>query len=242
MDKLREGLGNLKELMIAIVKFQTGQIDAHQLAAAAGTDPPRASLVLRANTPGARSQASSEPDPFYNSAEANVMRIFPINVYTEAVDWMLQQTVVQNFVYHEMLRRQYVGLPTTKPDFEIVLFKLIKYTLSIRLQCHLGKMSTKTRAGGKNLDVGRFPMPAVMKAIAEGKVSKLHKVKIEGQRSTADFFLEKTGNAKRTFLIGSDQVAKAPSVQALAQWLYWERMDFVRQHMVSDLIEKHSRR
>ncbi len=239
METVTTGLGELKRLLTALVSFQTGQSDLGELAAASGNTVPEAAMKIRLpqNVQRATRSASSEPDPMFNDAEARLYALFPINHYTEPMAWLLTQAPVQRFLECMTIRKCYLGtsLPG-KPDFEVVLYKFFKYVCSTRLRAHLGKSTGGAGSGGQNLDFGRFPLPKAIEDIANERLPHLHKVKVPGQRSSADFFKDKAGAAKRNNLIGSAYVSqKSKSVQEVAQRLYWERMQFFEMHEVFNI-------
>ncbi len=258
MSGILRQLQTLNGLCHSIVDFQTGQINAQQLAQAAnaatsgnatttgdastaqtgatasGSDKtvtPSSSNTRTLKMPKHISTAStsSEEPPNVHESESLLITLFPINEYTPAMDWLLRQDPVQKYLFYEMMRRLYNGNPTSKPFFKTVVADFFDYVISDRLACHLGK-STGTVQG---LQFGRFPMPRTLVNIVERNLVSLHRQPIPGEKDCSALFVNKCNGAKRQHLMNSVYLQSATSQQEMAQRLLWERKDFYNHHRVS---------
>ncbi len=225
MDKLVEDMTATRDFIHDFVNFRQGKI---------GVDEMRLSVAKR--DARAQSQAlsvisgsSHEPDPSYNEYETRLKKLFPINVYSRTMNWLLQQKPVQTFLQYEIMRRAYSGYPTTKPDLEHVMSKYFDYMLSNRLQSHLGKAVEGT---SPLFHFGRFPLPKVILDIAKKELKGLSKQPAPGMKTEIDYFKDWTTTAKRNFLNNNQWVLDADSLEQMAQRLMWERMDFFTKHKV----------
>ncbi len=242
-------LQNLNGLCQKIVDFQSGKISVEELAAAgetATTTDPGPSTSAGTSAGGSRTatlrvrmpkhsptaSTSSDEPPFVHEAESKLLGLFPINVYTPAMDWLLQQTIVKKFLYFEVLKKVYSDLPSTKPDIKIVISEFYDYTISPRLGAHLGK-STGKAAG---LQFGRFPFPATLVNIAERNLASLHRERLPTTDDVSGLLRNRTNAAKRNYLTTSKYLNDSESMQVMAQRLYWERMDFYNHHRVSSCV------
>ncbi len=174
-----------------------------------------------------------ESTPEYvKDTETRVLNLFPINRYTEAIDWMLQQRIVQRLIYFDTIRTVYRQLPVFKPESNFVIESFMDNTFSVRLQTHCGKATTRV----SKRDYGKFPLPMVMLKIAQEDLSNLGKLRVPGGKSVADFIKDRCANLRRTYLIGSDFIEGSDSVQEMAHRMLAERVDFVQKHKVGGLI------
>ncbi len=109
--------------------------------------------------------------PMYNDAESQVIELFPINIYTEAVDWLLQQPIVQRLIYYDVMRLAYRTHPVFKPEADQVINRYMDYLISMRLQTHFAKSTSVKR----KMDFSRVPMPKVIVEIADTQMIDLGK-------------------------------------------------------------------
>ncbi len=242
LSDILQQLNNLNGLCQNIVAFQSGRIDANELAAATGVRPPDTSATSsRGATSGTQGRlrmpkytpstsTSSDEPPHVHEAESKLMRYFPINVFTPAMKWLLQQKPVRKYLYIEVMRRCYKGTPTNKPEPRIVYGEFYDYVISDRLGAHLGK-STGAPAG---LQFGRFPFPQQLVDIAERNLASLHRDLLPLDTDASGVFVHRCNAAKRNYLMTSKYLNGAESMQLMAQRLYWERLDFYNHHKVTE--------
>ncbi len=171
--------------------------------------------------------------PMYNEAEADVIALFPINIYTEAIDWLLKQRVVQNLIYFDVMRVVYRNHPVFKPEAEIVTSHYMDYIMSTRLMTHLAKSTTKNR----KLDFSRVPCPAVFVDIVDNNMVDLGKRRVPGAKDNSAFMQHRCNSVRRTHLLNSDYVKSSPSMQQMAHSILAERVDFVAKNEVRSHID-----
>ncbi len=242
MNDLKEQLLSFRELVQAISDFNTGKATAADLAAITyrdrqdvgqrDIDPRSKTLKLpRYSQRSTVSASSSEPVPVYSGVESTLYNIFPINVYTKAVDWLLHKEPVKKYIFYQVMARIYTIAPPSKPDWETVMTEYLDYILSIRMQAHMGK------AGGNanKLHFGRFPLPDAVMTIAKENISSLHRDRVPGDKDYATFFRTKCNGIKRNHLLNAAYVVKSESKQEMAQKLLWEKYDFYTQNKVTSL-------
>ncbi len=213
IEKLFSGFGDLKSYVQAIAENK-----------AKGK-----SLSLTSTT---RTATREDTPEYVKDTETRVLNLFPINKYTEAVDWMLKQPVVQDLIYYETMRTVYRKLPVFKPESNFVIESFMDNTFSVRLQTHCGKATTRV----SKADYGRFPLPMIALKIAQENLSNLGKLRVPGGKSVADFIKDRCANLRRTYLIGSDFMEGSDSVQEMAHRMLAERVDFVQNHKVSEIV------
>ncbi len=227
MTALTNRLLEFKDLLTEIVNFQKGEGNIQRMAELTYRDP--RSKTLRLPRYSQASSSSDEPPPIYTAVETQLLRLFPIPVYTPAIDWLLKQPVVKTFIFYQMTRRQYTNIPRGKPDWEIVIADYLDFMCTIRLQGHMGKAGSKS---GK-LHFGRFPLPDAILQISNENIASLHRVRVPGDRDNATLFREKCAAIKRNRITYAEWVMKSESVQEMAQKYLWERYDFYINHRVS---------
>ncbi len=174
--------------------------------------------------------------PMYNDAESKVLELFPINIYNEAIDWLLKQPVVQRLIYFDVIRLAYRNHPVFKPECDWVIARYMDYLLSQRLQTHFAK-ATKVK---RKTDYSRVPMPKVIVDIADTHLVDLGKRRVPGSKDTADFMKGRCNTARRIHLLYSEHVLGAKSLQEMAFFIYAERVDFVAKHDVSFYIDENT--
>ncbi len=167
--------------------------------------------------------------PMYNSAETDIMELFPINIYNEPMDWLLKQRIVQRFIYFDVMRLVYRSHPVFKPECDWVTARYMDYLLSQRLQTHFTKATDIKR----KTDYSRVPMPKVVLEIAEVHMKDLGKRRAPGVKGLADFMKDRCNSNRRVHLLNSAHVQAAKSIQEFAWLIMAERVDFVEKHDVS---------
>ncbi len=185
--------------------------------------------VLKMPKHVATASTSSEEPPEVYEAETRLMSLFPVNVYTPAMDWLLRQDIVHKYLFYVVMKRCYNGLPTSKPDFKTVIGSFFDYAISTRLACHLGKSTG--RASG--LQFGRFPMPQPFVDIAERNLASLHRLRVPGESDVSGLYVHRCNALKRNALMSAAYLTNSNTIQEMAQRLYWERRDFYNHHRVT---------
>ncbi len=244
MSDVLTRLDNLKNLSETMLALREGRFSADEVtrmlgtppsgSSAGPTTPQTASTSKRISTRVSQASVSSdEPHQPVKACEAELMSLFPINVYTKAMHWLLSRRVVRRFLYYETLKQVYTGFTTTKPDMENCVGAYLEYTLSTRLQAHLGKALTKGATSSSLFHFGRFPLPEPILSIATEEIMKMAKKRAEGSKDEADFMKERCTTIKRTFINNGEWPTKAPSQEVMALRLFWERMSFFQKHKVT---------
>ncbi len=176
---------------------------------------------------GARREATPQ---YYNDAESELDSYFPINQYTEPMDWLLKQPIVHTFFHYEVIRRVYRKHPIFKPESDVVLSSYMDYVASTRLQTHFAKATTRVT----KMDYGKFPMPMVFVKIALDQLMDLGKQRIPGTKDVATFIKDRCANTRRSHVLNSEFILESDSQQEMAHRLLAEREDFVSMHAVSN--------
>ncbi len=215
MARLLQGFNELKEAFNAMKAEKTSQTGKAPAAPAAAAAAPGKS---RDTTPA-----------YYNPAEDDLVPYFPINKYTKAMDWVMQQPVVHKFLQYETMREVYKTHPVFKPESDIVLGAYMDYVASVRLQTHFGKATTRV----SKADYGRFPMPMAFLKVAQDELKTLGKQRTPYAKSVADFIKDRCNNLRRTHVIGSEFIKGTETLQEMAHRMMAERLDFVQEHAVS---------
>ncbi len=173
--------------------------------------------------------ARDSTPPMYNDAETQIMALFPINIYNEPMNWLLSQSIVQRFIYFDVMRLIYRSHPVFKPEADWVTARYMDYIMSQRLQTHFAK-ATKVR---RRMDYSRVPMPMVLHDIAETHLKDLGKRRTPGAKTMANFMKDRCNSNRRVHLLNSAHVQAAKSKQEMAWLIMAERVDFVEKHDVS---------
>ncbi len=182
-------------------------------------------------TSTAKKTATRGDTPEYcNEAENNILALFPINRYTEPIDWMIRQPIVQDLIYYDVMRDVYEQKPVFKPESNFVLDSYMDKIISQRLQTHMGKATVRA----SKHDYSRFPMPMVFLEIAQDKLAGLGKLRAPGTKDVADFMKDRCNNGRRFHVIESDYIEGSASVQEMAHRLLSEREEFISKHKVID--------
>ncbi len=166
---------------------------------------------------------------YHNEAESRILALFPINYYSEAMDWIVKQPIVHDLLYYEVIRDTYRLLPVFKPESNVILESFMDIALSTRLQSHMGKPTPRSTVH----DYGRFTMPMVFLHIAQDKLAGLGKLRAPGTKDVADFMKDRCAGFRRTKVICGPFMAGSTSVQQLAHRIMNERVDFAKKHKVS---------
>ena len=183
-----------------------------------------------------KQRATREDTPqMYNDTETMLQRFFPINTYTPAMDWLIQQKPVRTFLYYETMRVAYRTHPPFKPDTEYVLGKFMDYLMTKRLQSHFSK-ATGTK---KKQDYARVPLPQIVVDMANNEFLNLGKRKIPGSKDNAEFFKDRCNSARRIHVLNAANVLESSCVEEMAHKLFTERVDFVSKHEVRNYIERY---
>ncbi len=172
---------------------------------------------------------------YTNEAESRVLELLPINYYSEAIDWLVRQPIVQDLIYYEVMRDVYRQLPVFKPESNVVLERFLDIVFSIRLQTHMCKPTPRATAQ----DYGRFTMPMVFLDLAQEKLAGLGKLRAPGTKDVADFLKDRCAGFRRTKVICSPFMAGSQSVQQLAHRILNERVDFATKHKVTQVLYAH---
>ncbi len=181
-------------------------------------------------------QITRDDTPEYtNEAESRVLALFPINYYSQAMEWLVQQPIVQDLIKYEVMRDVYRLLPVFKPESNTVLERFMDIVLSVRLQTHMGKPTPRSTTH----DYGRFTMPMVFLQIAQDKLAGLGKLRAPGAKDVADFMKDRCTGFRRTKVLCGPFMAGSDSVQQLAHRIMNERMDFAKKHKVSYVLIAH---
>ncbi len=234
MGELLKGMQDLNELVTTLQRFKEGNADVHELASVTYRDPRNKRLKLpRYSQASGVSASSDEPPPDYSPVESQMLTLFPINIYTPAIDWLLKREAVKKFLFFQVVRRVYPDV-TSKPDWETVMQSFIDFVCSTRLQIHMGKAKAAGRSSSK-LHFGRFPMPQTFIRIADENMVTLHKVRVDGEKDNATYFRDKCGTLRKTHLLAAKYIVESESIQEMAQKLMWERIDFYLEHRVRTL-------
>ena len=239
---MKQYLENFRELVQAIHDFNTGKATVHDLAAITYRDDPnkqhlrdprsKTLKLPRYSNRSSVSASSSEPPPSVSAVEARLYTLFPIPVYTKAIDWLLKKEPVKKYIKYEVIKKIFTDAPPSKPDWESVMSIYLDWVLSVRLQAHLGKAN----GNAAKLHFGRFPMPDTIITIANENISSLHRERVPGDKDYATYFRTKCNGVRRNHLMGSPYVSSSESVQEMAQKLLWERYDFYIKHKVTEYI------
>ena len=222
--KLADGVKSLAEQVEILQQFNKGplaEILSRQQAGQEGPAPvqrPLGQTASRGNTP-----------PYHNDTESEIASYFPINQYTQAMNWFLKRPIVQTFLYYEVIRIAYRTHPLFKPDADFVLGVYMDYLCSTRLQTHFGKST----GSGSTLDFARFPMPQVIVDIANTKLVDIGKRRVPGGKDNAELIKVRGNNMRRNHLLGSDYIRGSASVEQMAHRILTERHDFYEMHVVS---------
>ncbi len=168
--------------------------------------------------------------PYHNDTECKIVPYFPVNIYTEPMEWFLQQPIVQEFLYYETLRKVYQTHPVFKPESDTALGKFMDTVISVRLQTHFGKATLRV----SKMDYSRFPMPMVLLQICKDWMMNLGKQRLPGSKDIAEFFKDRCNGQRRNKLLASDFLAGSESVEELAHRILAEREDFISKHEVND--------
>ncbi len=225
---LLSGLSNLQNLLATLSKVRQGKAPPQELFQLLGQEPPQ---------PGTKSTrasaASDDPsEPGITEAETELLSLFPINVYTKEIHWLLQRPMVRKFLKYETMKAVYSGLPTFKADMETVVNKFLEYTLSQRLLAHLSKASSQAAATGGKRHFGRFPLPGAVREIAEEELKGLWKKRAPGEKNVVDTMLNYCTTARRNQLLTNTYILEGSCLEEVALRYYWERMDFYQRHKV----------
>ncbi len=223
MSDLVEQMVAVRDLVQGLKDFREGRSTIEELSQASAR-------LDRARGRDTASTISDEPERSYNSTENKLLKLLPINRYTRAIDWLLQQKVVRDFIRYETMSRIYKGFITFKPEMDDVLTTYFDMVVSVRLQAHMGKA-----VSGRSplFHFGRFPLPQPLLKIAMEDLNKLSRIRAPGMRDEADFFKSKCITAKRTHINSNKYLVDAESKEEVALRLWWERLDFYRKHKVS---------
>ncbi len=224
MSELVQNMESVRDLVQALHDFRHGLTTVDQLKAAAAQ-----SDRAKRDQASAVSASSEEPERGYTPAENKLLKLFPINVYSRAMHWLLQQQPVRDFIRYETMTRLFRGLVTFKPDMPDVMTVFLDLLVSVRLQSHLGKAVT-----GKSplFHFGRFPLPQPILKIAMEDLEKLSRIRAPGMNDEAEVLKSKCTTAKRIHINGSKYLASASSKEEIAMRLWWERYDFYKKHKV----------
>ena len=207
LGRLFTGFGELKDFV-------------KQLAEKSTTKPAPTRTATRGDTPD-----------YHNDVETQIVKYFPINKYTMAMDWFIKQPIVQDFIHYEVMRKVYRTHPVFKPESDKVLGKYMDWLVSFRLQSHFGKATTRVCP----MDYGRFAMPMVMLKIAEERILNLGKLRVPGAKDVAEFLKDRCQGQCRTKVLGSDFLEGSESVQEMAHRILAERVDFIQEHQVTPM-------
>ncbi len=232
MEDLKQRFGEFRELLQTMVDFKAGRASAEEMAAVTYRDRDPRSKTLKLPRYSQRSTvsaSSSEPPPTVTGVEAVLYTLFPIPVYTRAIDWLLKKEPVKKYIYYQVLKKLYTDPLPSKPDWETVMTEYLDFMLTFRVQSHLGK------AGGNaaKLHFSRFPLPDIVLQIAVDNISSMHRERVPGDKDYASFFRDKCNGIKRNHLYASPWVVASSSKQEMAQKLLWEKYDFYIRHRVT---------
>ncbi len=233
MGTITGQMNELKATLQSLVDFQTGKITGQQFvqAQAARGSTVAASVLSGARMPKYISSASNSSEDIHhmvNDIESKLIGVFPINVWTKATNWLLKQDIVQRFLEYRVMAKAYSDIPREKPTWTYVMGVYYDIVISHRLMAHTGKSTAKL----SSLSFGRFPLPQVIVDIADNVMIKLHTDRVPGDNDNSTFFKNRNNGLRRTYLTNNNYATGAPTMQLMAQRIYWERMDFYNKHKV----------
>ncbi len=224
--------------MTRFEKFEETMRNLVELKAAAGISSSESALP--SSQPSASASQTPAIDPGtvprnvgINSVENELATYFPINVFTKDLLWLLEQSIVQEFLRLQVMRDLYGGTnpPRSKAPPTEAIYVFLDYVFSARFQSHIGNpMSRRAK-----YDFGRMACPKIVYRILIDKVMSLAAPIAEGLRNPGEIIKDKCSGIHTKQVIGGKHIQSCESVEEVAYNLYWERYDFFCLHQVTSL-------